>query len=57
LVIVNGRGKVIHEGKNEWHGFDKRGRLVPAGRYYYRINAMTVDGKPFQKRGSFYVSY
>lgn len=57
LVIVNGRGKVIHAGKNEWHGFDKRGRLVPAGRYYYRINAMTVDGKPFQKRGSFYVSY
>lgn len=57
LVIVNGRGKVIHVGKNEWHGFDKRGRLVPAGRYYYRINAMTVDGKPFQKRGSFYVSY
>lgn len=57
LVIVNGRGKVIHIGKNEWHGFDKRGRLVTAGRYYYRINAMTVDGKPFQKRGSFYVSY
>lgn len=57
MVIVNGRGKVMHAGKNEWHGFDKRGRLVPAGRYYYRINAMTVDGKPFQKRGSFYVSY
>jgi len=57
LVIVNGRGKVIHAGKNEWHGIDKRGRLVPAGRYYYRINAMTVDGEPFQKRGSFYVSY
>jgi len=57
LVIVNGRGKVIHAGKNEWHGFDKRRRLVPPGRYYYRITAMTVDGKPFQKRGSFYVSY
>lgn len=57
LVIVNGRGKVIHAGMNEWHGIDKRGRLVPAGRYYYRINAMTVDGEPFQKRGSFYVSY
>lgn len=57
LVIVNGRGKVLHAGKNEWHGFDKRGRLVPAGRYYYRINAQTVDGKLFQKRGSFYVSY
>ncbi len=57
LVIVNGRGKVIHSGKNEWHGFDKRRRLVPPGRYYYRITAMTVDGKPFQKRGSFYVSY
>ncbi|OEK01843.1 hypothetical protein BFP97_10095 [Roseivirga sp. 4D4] len=57
LVIVNGRGKVIHSGKNEWHGFDKRRRLVPAGRYYYRILATTVDGKPFQKRDSFYVSY
>ncbi|MBO3698599.1 PKD domain-containing protein [Roseivirga sp. E12] len=57
LVIVNGRGKVVFSGKNEWHGFDKRRRLVPAGRYYYRIMATTVDGKPFQKRGSFYVSY
>lgn len=57
LVIVNRRGKVVHAGKNEWHGFDKRGTLVPAGRYFYRINAVTVDGKPFQKRGSFYVSY
>ncbi len=57
LVVVNGRGKVIHSGKNAWHGFDKRGRLVPAGRYYYRIKATTVDGQLFQKRGSFYVSY
>ncbi len=57
LVIVNGRGKVIHSGKNAWHGFDKRERLVPAGRYYYRIKATTVDGQLFQKRGSFYVSY
>lgn len=57
LVIVNGRGKVIHSGKNEWHGFDRRNHLVPSGRYFYRITAMTVDGKPFQKRGSFYVSY
>jgi hypothetical protein len=57
LVIVDDFGKVIHAGKNEWHGFDKRGRLVPAGRYFYRINAVTIDGEQFQKRGSFYVSY
>lgn len=57
LTIVNGRGKVVHVGKNQWHGFDRRNRLVPAGRYYYRITALTIDGKPFQKRGSFYVSY
>lgn len=57
LVIINKQGKVVYAGKNEWHGFDKRGRLVRAGRYFYRINAVTIDGKPFQKRGSFYVTY
>ncbi|OEJ99732.1 PKD domain-containing protein [Roseivirga misakiensis] len=57
LVIVDRYGKVVHAGKNEWHGFNKRKRLVPAGRYFYQVMATTVDGKPFQKRGSFLVSY
>lgn len=57
LTIVNKHGRVIHTGTNNWHGTDRRGRLVPAGRYFYRINAVTVDGKPFQKKGSFYVAY
>ncbi len=57
LTIINKNGRVVYSGSNSWHGVDRKGKFVRAGQYFYKVNAVTIDGKKFQKKGSFYITY
>lgn len=52
--VYNRWGQLVFETKNMNQGWDGRfkGTAQPAGVYVYKINATTVEGKPFQKTGN-----
>jgi gliding motility-associated-like protein len=54
-IIVDKKGKPVYTWDGidfQWNGKDQKGNSVAEGTYFYIINAVGVDGKKFEQKGS-----
>lgn len=54
-VIVDSKGKILYSQKEfigAWDGNDLKGKPMQVGVYYYLLNAVGIDGKKYDKKGT-----